>query len=339
MRPVFLLSLPRSGSTLLARLLASHPEVAAPATEPWILIPPFFARRARGVHSALYGHGALATAMAENEAGDGGGAGSALSEATRLWATAWYEATSDISAKVVIDKTPRYHLILESLVEAFPDAQFIFLWRNPLAVAASISTTWNSSAWAFAGSWVDLYWGFSELVRTYRRTDINSLSLNYESVIANPTQELSLVYEWLDLSPHEATLASNRPVYRIGDVRAARSTKVDAGRGTHWAMQYQSRHRRRWAGGYLKWIGEERLGLIGYSQNELLDSLYSLETSHIGNDVRQSTVDFGRATRRLFAPSVLAATRTLRDQAALAVWRYGRRQPWRDWASRNLRGK
>lgn len=36
--PVFLFSLPRAGSTLVQRILASHPAIAATA-EPWFLLP------------------------------------------------------------------------------------------------------------------------------------------------------------------------------------------------------------------------------------------------------------------------------------------------------------
>ncbi|MFV1990599.1 MAG: sulfotransferase, partial [Acidimicrobiales bacterium] len=48
-RPAFLLSLPRSGSTLLQRLLGAHSMVATVA-EPWLLIPPLYALRDEGVY-------------------------------------------------------------------------------------------------------------------------------------------------------------------------------------------------------------------------------------------------------------------------------------------------
>ena len=36
--PIFIISLPRSGSTLLQRILTSHESVAS-ASEPWLLLP------------------------------------------------------------------------------------------------------------------------------------------------------------------------------------------------------------------------------------------------------------------------------------------------------------
>ena len=62
-RPVFLLSLPRSGSTLVQRLLASHPEVAT-AAEPWVMLPHLYARRERGI-AAEYTQPIAARAITE----------------------------------------------------------------------------------------------------------------------------------------------------------------------------------------------------------------------------------------------------------------------------------
>ncbi|MBT8101022.1 MAG: sulfotransferase, partial [Gammaproteobacteria bacterium] len=52
LRPVFLLSLPRSGSTLLQRMLMTHPAISS-VPEPWLLLPIFYPRRTSG-HSAEY---------------------------------------------------------------------------------------------------------------------------------------------------------------------------------------------------------------------------------------------------------------------------------------------
>ena len=47
-KPVFVLSLPRSGSTLVQRVLAAHEEIAT-AAEPWLLLPHGYALRERGM--------------------------------------------------------------------------------------------------------------------------------------------------------------------------------------------------------------------------------------------------------------------------------------------------
>ena len=62
-QPVLLLSLPRSGSTLLQRLLGAHSEVAT-APEPWVLLPFLYALRPDDVY-AEYGHRVAVSAVAE----------------------------------------------------------------------------------------------------------------------------------------------------------------------------------------------------------------------------------------------------------------------------------
>ena len=52
--PVFLFSLPRSGSTLVQRLIAGHPQVAT-TSEPWILLPLLYTVRRPGAYTE-YGH-------------------------------------------------------------------------------------------------------------------------------------------------------------------------------------------------------------------------------------------------------------------------------------------
>src|SRR5688500_15750036 len=59
--PLFLLSLPRSGSTLAQRILAAH-EAIATASEPWILLPYLYTLRERGAY-AEYNHRVLVRAV------------------------------------------------------------------------------------------------------------------------------------------------------------------------------------------------------------------------------------------------------------------------------------
>ncbi len=51
LKPLFLFTLPRSGSTLCQRVLAAHPQIAT-TTEPHLLLPFFYAFKER----ELYGH-------------------------------------------------------------------------------------------------------------------------------------------------------------------------------------------------------------------------------------------------------------------------------------------
>ena len=46
-----------------------------------------------------------------------------------------------------LDNTPRYYYIISELYSIFPNAKFIFLFRNPLDVVNSILNTWVKDDW------------------------------------------------------------------------------------------------------------------------------------------------------------------------------------------------
>jgi glycosyltransferase involved in cell wall biosynthesis len=132
---VFLLGVPRSGTTLLATMLAQHPRVVSPP-EPWLML----ALEALG-HTPL-DHPADPQLIGEailKFANEG-----AKLEAARAYALSIYNRLlAEAGRDVLIDKTPRYYLILPFLKQLFPNAKFVWIRRNPLDVAASFKTTWQ----------------------------------------------------------------------------------------------------------------------------------------------------------------------------------------------------
>ena len=46
------------------------------------------------------------------------------------------------------DKTPPYYLIADEIVSLFPDAKYVFLWRNPLSTLASV-IGWQPGGWDY----------------------------------------------------------------------------------------------------------------------------------------------------------------------------------------------
>ena len=131
---VFLLGVPRSGTTLLATMLAQHPQIVSPP-EPWLMLALESLGKTPFAHPAdpqLIGE---AVAKFANDA--------AHIDAARAYAlTIYNRVLADSGRSVLIDKTPRYYLILPFLKQLFPNAKYIWLKRNPLDVAVSFKTTW-----------------------------------------------------------------------------------------------------------------------------------------------------------------------------------------------------
>ena len=55
-RPIFIFSLPRAGSTLVQRVLAAHDDIAT-TSEPWILLPFLFSTKEQGVYAEYSSQG------------------------------------------------------------------------------------------------------------------------------------------------------------------------------------------------------------------------------------------------------------------------------------------
>ena len=263
--PVLLLSLPRSGSTLLQRLLGAHPEVAT-APEPWMLLPFLYALRPDDVY-AEYGHRVAVSAVAEflDRLPDGV---EDYRMAVRDLATQLYTKASYPSARYFIDKTPRYALVAEELLAVFPNAPVIVLWRNPLSVVTSIADSWTEGRWMPYLHKADLFTSIERLTAAAPVGGSRMLTLRYEDLVLRPEEELRRVVDHLGLAWDPAVLAnfgSTRATGVVGDRRGVQAyATVSADSLDRWKASVSSPVRKRWCRRYLNWIGHERLAMMGY---------------------------------------------------------------------------
>jgi Sulfotransferase family len=286
--PIFLLSLPRAGSTLLQRMLAAHSQIAS-AAETWLLLPFLYTLRRDGAKSE-YGHSTAVRAIEEfySHHLDGGRRGY-LDEGRRFFLRLYADAADGLP--YFLDKTPRYHLAVAELLELFPAARVVFLWRNPLAVAASIIDSWNAGNWNLDTHRIDLQRGLAGLVSAYENAGPRAVSVRYEDLIDRPAQEIARVVRELGL-PHEAGLGeafgSVELPGSMGDYHGRRRyTEVSREPLEKWQATLANPFRRAWAKRYLGWVGRERLALQGYDYDDLqaqLDAL-PLRLNHTGGDV------------------------------------------------------
>ena len=281
-RPVFVFSLPRSGSTLLQRMLATHPEIAT-ASEPWILLPQLYALRETGV-VAEYGHRTAARAIADFGDSLPGGRDDYLAEVRRSALALYDRAGGD--ATWFLDKTPRYHLIVDEIMALFPDARFVFLWRNPLAVAASMIESFGRGHWNLDRYDVDLHGGLERLVTAAGRGDERAIAVRFEDVVADPDAATAAIFRLLELEPAAATAAGFGEVGlggRMGDRTGTVSYQaVSAEPLDRWRETMANPLRKRWCAAYLRRVGGERLGAMGYDLDELARAVDGLGTGPRG---------------------------------------------------------
>jgi hypothetical protein len=273
--PIFVFSLPRSGSTLAQKILATHPQVKSTA-EPWLMLPFVYALRAEGIYTE-YAQCTGAVAIGEFIHELPGRKADYYAAVRELGLRLYGRAAGD-GTRYFVDKTPRYHLIASEILDIFPDAKCLLIWRNPLAVSASILNTWGK-----AGRWnlyrynIDLYKGLESLFDVAKARPDRFFQIRYEDMTSSPVDVWSRVFSYLDLDFNPSLLEQYGTVSfsgRMGDPTG--STKYDriSGRSINaWSKEFDNPIRKAWARRYLTWIGKERLGAMGYEYTELLSGL------------------------------------------------------------------
>jgi hypothetical protein len=272
--PVFIFSLPRSGSTLLQRILATHPAVAT-ASEPWILLPFMYARRPNGIY-AEYGHRKATQAFEDFAAGLPGGEAE-YREAIEQFALRLYRDRAGPKARFFVDKTPRYHVVSADVVRTFQTGRFIFLWRNPLAIIASMIEVWGHGRWNAYEFELDLYDGLEALVEAQRFAGERALSIRYSDLIVPSSEARARVFTYLGLMIDDARPNAQQDVQltgRMGDHAGALAYgDLSQEPLLKWTHTLASPLRKLWCRRYLRWIGRERLQAMGYDLDVLLREL------------------------------------------------------------------
>jgi hypothetical protein len=185
--PTFILSSIRSGSTLLRVLLNSHPEIHAPHE-----------LHLRAMSIRVRGRWARA---AINELGLGGDGLQFL-----LWDRLLHRLLAASGKRLIVDKTPNNVFIADRLRECWPDARFIYLLRNPAAIARSRAQLRPAD-----GRNVERIREYCEALE-HARQRYPGLTVRYEDLTADPaaiTREVCafLGVEWeasmLDYGAHD----------------------------------------------------------------------------------------------------------------------------------------
>lgn len=263
-RPVFLLSLPRAGSTLLQRLLLAGGRCAT-LGEPSLLLR-FLGEGPATTRRATYWESLVETATADIR-----GAWPGFDEAYR-------RGVRDLMGRIYdglagdkpwfLDKTPRYSLIAEEIRATFPDARFIVLWRHPLAVAASLATTFRKGRWCPDEFGIDLHEGLERLHAFCRDHGDEICQVRYEDLVGDTRAELERVGAYLGWEGL-AAVADRELVGTaggtLGDPTGVRkySRVSDASREA-WKDEVDNWYRRAWARRYFAGERAEWLRELGY---------------------------------------------------------------------------
>lgn len=272
-RLIFIISQPRSGSTLLQSIISNNNFVNT-ASEPWLLF-----------HFLSYFNPELIKAKYNSDIAykatydffEKTNFHKPLEKELNTFITKIYEMTlsSDGNYKYTLDKTPRYYEILDSVKDVFPEAKIIILKRNPFAVLNSIIDTWHVSGIN------RLYPYFRDIMKApfilqqfidKHSTNPNVLVTKYEDLVGDPRREAMKVYDWLNINFKEEYLdysKNQKFLGKYGDSTGIHQAGAPVSKRADWRGKMKDNYWKNFFAGYANFLGDDFLYRYGYQNIEV----------------------------------------------------------------------
>ncbi len=290
--PLFILSTPRSGSTLLQRILASHSRINT-SPEPYLLLPFVYALKKEGVF-AHYHQGYQAKGLTEFC--------EFLPEKKETYYKAVRQLSENLYAKAAnhnqyfLDKTPFYDLIVDDVIKIFPQAKFIVLVRNPIAAIASAVQLWGLGHWRLFPVYDTMVAGQKKILAAAQQYKDRICLVKFENMTANPTDEIQRITDYLNLEFEQAMVSGFTQVSfkgKMGDPTAEQYSSVSKKPLEKWKETINTPLRKAWIKRYLKYLGPENLSAVGYDMATLCKELDTIPNNYLGllDDIYEMTRD------------------------------------------------
>ena len=207
--PIFILGMPRTGSTLLDRMLDAHPVVSSAGE---LRHFGFAVRRITEHHEPRQFTAALLRAAASADV-------SAIGEA-------YVESIAPLKGEAahVIDKLPSNYIYLPLILAALPNARVLHVRRDPADTCLAIFKQLFADAYLYSYDLEELarhYVRYHRLMDTWReRFPQRFIDVDYESLVTDTEETLRPVLQYIGLSWNPACLDYFK--------RAARSSTASA---------------------------------------------------------------------------------------------------------------
>lgn len=191
-RMFFVIGAPRSGTTLLMRMLNVHPAIAT-RPEPHLLTPLSHLGYYAHVDKAPYDPFQAALASRAFVSDLPGGERDYL-DALRGYTDVLYGRMLEKMGNKTyfLDKTPAYGLILPFLAKLYPDAVYVVLTRHPFAIFSSYTKSFFDDDWDAAHRFNPILERYVPALGSFVRQPPVSrfYHVRYENLVTDPEREL-----------------------------------------------------------------------------------------------------------------------------------------------------
>jgi len=297
---IFILSLPRSGSTLVQKVLSGHAEIQTTA-EPWLLLPLITSLYETRSVPSVYNSQLAGRAIEElrNQLDR-----PSFDSEIRDFTSAVYSRLTDRpEQKFFLDKTPRYYLIAEHILRIFPEAKIIVLTRNPLQIFSSVLKSWRDNKFdRFYRDYFDLYEGPTYLAKLISNNP-NLFVLDYSQIVSDPVECFHSILSYLGVTPDPELVNKFKAELDLGYMgdHSNKATTVTSSSVDEWKNTFNNYFRKWLIRNYLRKLGKnDTLAVLGHDYEELSREVDKLEPA------------FGSSAKDFFHWSISLAVKRLK---------------------------
>ncbi|MFP6564399.1 MAG: sulfotransferase [Myxococcota bacterium] len=199
-RLLFLISSPRAGSTMLARMLGAHPDVHSPA-EPHLLTPlahlGYYNHVERAPYDPIIAREAVRTLVADLP----GGEADYLKALRRYSDSLYADLLAPSGRRLLLDKTPAYALVLDFAARLYPRARYLVLTRNPMAIWCSYVESFFDGDFESAHRHNPLLERYvPAIARFLRDANVPKHAIRYEDLVRDPETLVPALCKWAGLT-------------------------------------------------------------------------------------------------------------------------------------------
>lgn len=199
-RMMFVIGSPRSGTTLLMRMLNVHPEILS-RPEPHLLTPlanlGYYQYVDKASYDPFQAHQAVRAFVDDLPGGE-----QAYLDALRSYTDALYGGMLEPSGRrYFLDKTPAYALELDFISKLYPDAVYIVLTRHPFAIFSSFAKSFFDDDWKAAHDFNPVVERYVPAIAKFlrERPVQRVVHIRYEDLVAAPEENLRRICEAAEL--------------------------------------------------------------------------------------------------------------------------------------------
>ena len=206
-RMLFVIGAPRSGTTMLERMLSTHSMIQG-GPEPHLLTPLAHLGVWGKVDKAPYDH-VLAAESQKIFVGELPNQEQDYWEACRAYCDVLYGRYLQVHGDlpICLDKTPAYALVLPFIAKVFPDAKFVVLTRHPLALFSSFANSFFDGDYAVAQQYnpiLDRY--VPALAAFLRQEEVPFLHVRYEDLVQDSEAGFAKICDYIEIPFEEAAI-------------------------------------------------------------------------------------------------------------------------------------